>query len=224
MQIEEICKNGNYIIYLNIGTQIHIANQLELGKFKEILIRNKMGFNTYPQEKIKENAHVLKGLDDIETTEEVKIMLKQEHNLEAIKIYKMRTTKRVMFLVVTDGTTTLEKLKQEITIISNRKVTWETRRAVVPTTLCRKCQRWEHTALFCNQTPRCVKCALNHNTNKCKKNVNLPSKCANCGNAHPANFKDCDAYKQALMNIGKQPQGNNNGSSPCTGPSHRGRG
>ncbi|KAG5893409.1 hypothetical protein JTB14_038070 [Gonioctena quinquepunctata] len=218
MQIKGICKKGYYINFLNNGTQIHIANQLELGKVKEILIGNKMGFHTYPQDKIKENAHVLKGRDDKETTEEVKIMLKQEHNLETIKVYKMRITMRMMFLVVTDETTTLENLKQKITIITNRKVTWGTRRAEVPTTLCRKCQRWGHTALFCNQTPRCVKCALNHNTNECKKNENIPAKCANCGNAHPANYKGCDAYEQALINIGKQPQGNNNGSRTPTLP------
>ncbi|KAG5877820.1 hypothetical protein JTB14_022711 [Gonioctena quinquepunctata] len=60
---------------------------------------------------------------------------------------------------------------------------------------------------------QCVEGALNHNTNECKKNENSPAKRANCGNAHPANYKGCDAYKQALTNIGKQPQGNNNGSS-----------
>ncbi|KAG5899049.1 hypothetical protein JTB14_000073 [Gonioctena quinquepunctata] len=42
-QIKEICTKGYYIKFLNNENQIHIANQLELGKVKEFLKRNKMG-------------------------------------------------------------------------------------------------------------------------------------------------------------------------------------
>lgn len=42
----------------------------------------------------------------------------------------------------------------------------------------------------------CVKCSEGHRTEDCQKSNKSKAKCANCGEAHTANWK-CSAYKKA---------------------------
>jgi hydroxypyruvate isomerase len=43
----------------------------------------------------------------------------------------------------------------------------------------------------------CVKCSEDHKTENCQKSKKSKAKCANCGEAHTANWKGCSAYKKA---------------------------
>nr|XP_022914621.1 alpha-tocopherol transfer protein-like [Onthophagus taurus] len=43
---------------------------------------------------------------------------------------------------------------------------------------------------------RCVKCAGEHWTNKCTKAKEIPAKCFNCGENHPANYRGCIVIKE----------------------------
>ncbi|KAG5881297.1 hypothetical protein JTB14_031087 [Gonioctena quinquepunctata] len=78
----------------------------------------------------------------------------------------------------------------------NRKVSWKQRRSEALITLCRNCQKWEHVALHCKQLSKCAKCAQYHTTNECTKN---------CSKNHPADYRGCVAYTQALQSRGMQP-------------------
>jgi hypothetical protein len=67
---------------------------------------------------------------------------------------------------------------------------------------CKNCQSWGHTKSYCHKEPRCVKCAGKHTTESCNKPKEVPPKCYNSGENHPANYRGCTVAKglQALRN------------------------
>ena len=66
---------------------------------------------------------------------------------------------------------------------------------------CRRCQRVGHASSNCHRPYRCVKCAQNHEIDKCpiiKEADKAALKCANSGNTgHPASYKGCPYLKFA---------------------------
>lgn len=61
---------------------------------------------------------------------------------------------------------------------------------------CKRCQRYGHTTKFCNRDAKCVKCAGSHLTANCKLPKKITPKCANCQEAHPANYRGCLVAKE----------------------------
>jgi hypothetical protein len=63
------------------------------------------------------------------------------------------------------------------------------------------------TKSYCHKEPRCVKCAGKHTTESCNKSKEIPSKCFNCRENHPANYRGCVVAKklQALRNKAANP-------------------
>ncbi len=59
---------------------------------------------------------------------------------------------------------------------------------------CCNCQRIGHTKLYCLRTPRCITCGHKHPSDSFPLPKTEPSKCANCGGLHPANYRDCEAF------------------------------
>jgi PAX-interacting protein 1 len=61
---------------------------------------------------------------------------------------------------------------------------------------CANCQRYGHTKKYCHLKSRCVRCAVDHLTNKChRKEKSSDVRCVLCGGTHPANYKGCTVYK-----------------------------
>jgi hypothetical protein len=60
---------------------------------------------------------------------------------------------------------------------------------------CHRCQIFGHTASFCTSDPRCVKCGKGHLTPLCTKARDIPAACANCGEAHTANYQGCNTIR-----------------------------
>nr|XP_042908019.1 uncharacterized protein LOC122271289 [Parasteatoda tepidariorum] len=58
-------------------------------------------------------------------------------------------------------------------------------------TQCFKCQNFGHTQRNCCSPHRCVKCAAGHRSYLRHKDINIPPKCCNCGEAHTANYTGC---------------------------------
>ncbi|KAG5871652.1 hypothetical protein JTB14_037077 [Gonioctena quinquepunctata] len=110
------------LIFFNNNPHIHATNIQEHEEIREILNKNKIGYFSHPQENKKENALVRKGLE-FDNPNDVTEALKHEYSLEVKIFYKMRKTVRPIFLIITNDKTTLDKLKGEIKIISNRQVT-----------------------------------------------------------------------------------------------------
>lgn len=63
---------------------------------------------------------------------------------------------------------------------------------------CYNCLHFNHSSELCSLDPKCLKCAGNHKTNLCKKNIEDKCKCANCGGEHPANYKGCPKHPLAI--------------------------
>ena len=72
---------------------------------------------------------------------------------------------------------------------------------------CKNCQSWGHTKSYCHKESRCVKCAGKHTTESCSKPKEVPPKCYNCGENHPASYRGCVVAKelQALRNKAANP-------------------
>lgn len=70
---------------------------------------------------------------------------------------------------------------------------------------CTRCQEFGHTKNYCCKPFRCVKCPGNHETAKCTKDITAPPTCSLCGENHPANYKGCRIYLEAI-NKRRSPQ------------------
>lgn len=57
---------------------------------------------------------------------------------------------------------------------------------------CYGCQKFGHQISNCSSKLRCPRCGEQHEYNKCTKTDN--PKCANCGGAHSAGYKECPTY------------------------------
>ncbi|KAF7387763.1 hypothetical protein HZH66_010530 [Vespula vulgaris] len=62
-----------------------------------------------------------------------------------------------------------------------------------------RCQAYGHTRNYCNRNPACVKCADKHLMYNCPLEGKLGNaKCFNCQGNHPASYKGCISYADAL--------------------------
>ena len=88
--------------------------------------------------------------------------------------------------------TSLETLK----VLLHCKVTTEAPRDKSGPLQCRNCLRVGHHHDFCKQQARCCSCGGLHPSATCTVNKNdVPTKCANCGGGHSANWGGCPYLK-----------------------------
>lgn len=67
---------------------------------------------------------------------------------------------------------------------------------IPPPLRCFKCQKFGHVAAICRGKKRCGKCGgEDHEYGQCQENASV--KCCNCGGAHSAAYKGCQAHKRA---------------------------
>jgi hypothetical protein len=79
----------------------------------------------------------------------------------------------------------------EIKEILGMRVTIEALRRSNLIPQCKNCQAYGHTQKYCRKEARLVKCVGNHHMKECQKPKQSHPKCVNCGEAHPANYRDC---------------------------------
>lgn len=77
----------------------------------------------------------------------------------------------------------------EITELFHMKIKIESYKKSGPSQ-CFACQHFGHGSSKCDNLPRCVKCAGNHNASDCKKLPDQEPTCCNCGEKHTANFSE----------------------------------
>lgn len=95
-----------------------------------------------------------------------------------------------MFMLTFDATEDINKVFG-IKFINYLKVKIAALRKSKLIPQCKKCQRYGHTRQYCHRDEICVKCAGKHDSKDCNKSRELPATCANCGDAHPANYRGC---------------------------------
>lgn len=83
---------------------------------------------------------------------------------------------------------------------------------------CMRCQQLGHTKKYCNRSPRCVKCAKDHETSACTKPNNTPATCALCGDNHPANYRGCVVHRELQNRRSSKNNTNKEETRPHTQP------
>lgn len=173
--------------------------------FIAILKSKEIEYYSYTPKNEKPKTLVLKYLKGNFTDEEVKSELKSRtwENVEILKVNKTSFTKdkkSPVFLVQISNKSSIKELTK-VDVILYQKVKWEPLRKN-EVFQCTKCQRLGHASTNCALVFRCVKCGESHEPKQCKINKDSDRnllKCANCGQSgHPANYRGCPYFKNAL--------------------------
>ncbi|KAG8236049.1 hypothetical protein J437_LFUL015616 [Ladona fulva] len=61
--------------------------------------------------------------------------------------------------------------------------------------MCFKCNRFGHSSAHCYAAPRCWRCAGPHHGVDCRKSLDTPAKCCNCGGEQPTMSRKCPAWQ-----------------------------
>ncbi|KAG8224537.1 hypothetical protein J437_LFUL002141 [Ladona fulva] len=61
--------------------------------------------------------------------------------------------------------------------------------------MCFKCNRFGHSSAHCYAAPRCWRCAGPHHGKDCRKSLDTPATCCNCGGDHPAMSRKCPVWQ-----------------------------
>lgn len=154
-------------------------------------------YHTYTPKDKRTKAVVIKGISGNVDSEDLLKELK-EHNISVISCIEMRDTQIPLYMVVTDASSTLKQLSQQVKYLYYTKITWKRYYNKRKITQCHRCQEWGHATTNCNVKPRCLKCAEEHLTKDCKKTKDTPAKCANCAKNHSANATICEKYQDKL--------------------------
>lgn len=211
-------RNGFHIKNCKNTTIVNVHDPEEYRKHLIFLEKQKIKFHTYTEKKNKTHAFILKGIDSEPEIEDIKNDLITTYNIQVENVYKLKNTKRGMYLIITDNSVFLKQLKTKVPYVCYTKVSWERQQNRNPVLQCRRCQRWGHATSNCWADPVCTKCGLDHWTKECtivdKDNNETHSfiKCANCGGNHVAFSKECPHYKKRLALIEqRKEQAYNNG-------------
>jgi hypothetical protein len=95
------------------NTTIYTQNKVDWNKVKNVLSQTETSYHSFTHKDRKTHAFVLQGLGQNPSVEEVQNAIKQEHDIETIKMYKMRGTNRPKYLVITDKTITQNQLETQ---------------------------------------------------------------------------------------------------------------
>jgi hypothetical protein len=96
-----------------------------------------------------------------------------------------------------------------IQYILHCKVQVETPGAPKVIPMCFNCQLVGHKSVFCNQRPKCVRCAGPHEAKLCP-NRGKPPICANCGGGHPASYRGCSYHVRIAEKYQQENTNHNN--------------
>lgn len=183
-------------------------------KLKEVNIP----YFTFTQKSDKTKKLVLKGIPSMYTSDEVKEDLLLQFpavvNMTAMKTKNEKTTNPI-YLVLLPWGTDLGLVKRSVRYLCDHRVNWQD--YVKPTKFrgsqCFRCQAFGHVSNNCEIPRRCVKCSLSHEIGACQKAPEAPPKCANCQEAHPANYRGCVAAKNYKALINPKSNGNKHHST-----------
>lgn len=85
----------------------------------------------------------------------------------------------------------------DLKYICHQSILIETYNSKSKTYQCYNCQLYGHTSSGCCLPTKCVKCGNNHRLEDCPvKGPSVASTCANCGESHTANYRQCNIALQ----------------------------
>jgi len=150
--------------------------------------------HTYLMDRTPVLKAVIKGIPPSTGPEVIEKEL-QELKLDC-KVKQLRGKNQTMssLFLVTLGKTEQAKEIFSVKRLCHCSVKIESYKKRESLTQCFRCQRFGHTRLTCQISPKCVKCAGDHLAAECLKSPKSPASCINCGGQHPASYKQCPYY------------------------------
>ncbi|XP_049824778.1 uncharacterized protein LOC126265913 [Aethina tumida] len=119
---------------------VNISDVEQHRKFIEVLQDSNTEFHTYTSKNEKTHAFVLRGLDSEPDIDEIRSNLLEDHDLKVIKIYKLKSKYRPLYMIITDNKVTLKWFNQCIRHVLNIRVYWERRNNERGIIQCHRCQ------------------------------------------------------------------------------------
>ncbi|GFQ87492.1 nucleic-acid-binding protein from transposon X-element [Trichonephila clavata] len=154
---------------------------------------NNLEGHTFSLPEDKKLRAVIRGLstdtDPLEIISELKthnICVEECHNM----INRKTGAPMPLFIIICTKSVnnrSLFKIKE----LNNMKIIVEVLRKKYGPPQCFRCQGFFHSSKYCTRAPRCVKCAGDHLTKECTKDIKDPATCCLCGGDHPASYLQC---------------------------------
>lgn len=140
-----------------MNTNLFIHDMEEYRIYLEYIKNNTtIDFHTYTPKHLLQHAFILRGIGSEPDREEIKRELKEKHGLTIHNIFKLKNTRRVLYMVIVNNNITQKHLTKNIKFVYHTKITWERRFNAPEIVQCRRCQAWGHGAINCRSTPACL--------------------------------------------------------------------
>ncbi len=220
MKLSNLKQDSFLLQQIRGGTVVKITTIAVYEAFLKRCVERQIPHFTHQVDAKKPTRIVLLGLPNTPVEEIREELAKQGVVPEDIKPMRIRNSKFLehnnFILYFKKGTMTTAKLR-DIKAINSIIVRWAYYDAKRHgPTQCRRCQEWGHGSSHCHLSPACVKCAGDHETSACTfagKGAKVPVenlKCANCKQAHTANYGGCPTRMEFIASRPqkKQPQPN----------------
>lgn len=185
----------------NASTSLQVMNRADWDQVNKFFEEGHIEFHTYTPKDEKTHAFILKGLYHDVEVDDIKEELTVDHQIEVKQLYTLKGTRHPLYMLVTNNKMTLKELQTKVRYVDHTSISWERHVNSKSIIQCHRCQQWGHATSNCRASPNCLKCADNHFTNQCPKTRDVPAKCVNCGEPHPANSIECRVYKRKMEDI-----------------------
>lgn len=160
------------------------------------LKENNVSFHSYQSKELKAFRAVIRNLHPTTDLSFIKKELLNSgftvRNIMPVSHKLTKTPLPIFFIDLEPGPTNADIFK--ITSLCYTMVKIEPAHPKRDIPQCHRCQAYGHTRSYCNHTPRCVRCGLEHESMHCTKDRSSPAKCALCNGSHPANYKGCKTH------------------------------
>lgn len=201
--VKDVVKNKFHLKYLGDKVKIFTEDLEDFNNLKESLVKKGTQFHTYSLSSEKKMMAVLKGvqrMNEAEVLDAIKIV---NPKVVSVKLLNKTNLYYPKFKVAFESDVTFNEI-QSIRGVSGIKVYWEKYKARKGVTQCYRCQKFGHAANNCNLKIACRRCAGNHLSTECLSPDGTNPKCANCGDTHQADFRECSVYLKANSKTVKQ--------------------
>ena len=204
--VKSVCSTQPRIRFFPDGSaKVHTSTDGDLNAVKLLLIKNKVPHFSHALPGTQPKKLVVKAAPFFEADEVLGLI--SEFSPHVTAVHKLRAGPQrtsSSFLCEFNRDQNLGEIR-EVKSLGGIAVSWQTYHRL-GAAQCHNCLQFGHGSSYCYLDPKCMKCAGGHNTHECEENLTSEQfKCANCGGAHAANFRECPKYPQKRTEARTQP-------------------
>lgn len=197
-QLEKLKLNYLSVKQVYLGLQIQPTTVDDFRGLTKHLREKKVQFHTWDLDEDKKLNLVIKGIGGLKDQDVKNELLKMTfHPLEVFHLKRKggAPSNLIKVLIPKHEGGDFRKIQRifEIPVSIETQKPFGTRRP------CSICQHFGHSSRNCNTAARCVKCDGPHHWRDCRKPVEEPATCCNCGGLHSANYGGCPKNPKNLF-------------------------